>query len=41
MSTELKREYLRNIRQRYNRGSKMQRTLILDDTRVPFASIAS
>lgn len=31
MSTELKREYLRNIRQRYHRGTKKQRTLILDE----------
>lgn len=31
MSTELKREYLRNIRQRYHRGRKKQRTLILDE----------
>jgi hypothetical protein len=31
MSTELKREYLRNIRLRYHRGSKKQRTLILDE----------
>ncbi len=31
MSTELKREYLRNIQQRYHRGSKKQRTLILDE----------
>ena len=31
MSTGLKREYLRNIRLRYHRGSKKQRTLILDE----------
>src|SRR5882762_8055532 len=31
MSTELKREYLRNIRSRYHKGSKKQRTLILDE----------
>ena len=31
MSTGLKREYLRNIRQRYHRGSKKQRSLILDE----------
>lgn len=31
MSTGLKREYLRNIRMRYHRGSKKQRTLILDE----------
>ena len=31
MSTELKREYLRNIRPRYHKGSKKQRTLILDE----------
>ena len=31
MSTGLKREYLKNIRQRYHRSSKNQRTLILDE----------
>jgi len=31
MSTELKREYLRTIHQRYHRSSKKQRTLILDE----------
>ncbi len=31
MSTELKREYLKNIRLRYHRGTKKQRTLILDE----------
>ena len=31
MSTELRREYLRNIRLRYHQGSRKQRTLILDE----------
>jgi len=31
MTTGLKREYLRNIRLRYHRGSKKQRSLILDE----------
>lgn len=31
MTTELKREYLKNIRLRYHRGTKKQRTLILDE----------
>ncbi len=31
MSTGLKREYLRNIRLRYHKGTKKQRTLILDE----------
>lgn len=31
MSTELKREYLKNIRLRYHRALKKQRTLILDE----------
>jgi hypothetical protein len=31
MSTELRREYLKNIRLRYHQGSRKQRTLILDE----------
>ncbi len=31
MSTGLKREYLKNIRLRYHRGTKKQRSLILDE----------
>ncbi len=31
MSTGLRREYLRNIRKRYHRGTKKQRSLILDE----------
>ena len=31
MSTELRREYLRNIRSRYHKSTKKQRTLILDE----------
>lgn len=31
MTTELKRHYLKNVRLRYHRGSKVQKTMILDE----------